>query len=47
MNAQIRVLLLVGSPKGPNKSTSESLGTYLLDRLQEKGLETEVRSNKH
>ena len=41
MNAQKRALLLVGSPKGANKSTSESLGTYLLDRLHERGLETE------
>ncbi len=41
MNAQKRVLLLVGSPRGRN-STSESLGTYLLDRLREKGLKTET-----
>jgi hypothetical protein len=33
-------LLLVGSPKGP-KSTSESLGTYLLSCLEKKGLTTE------
>jgi len=39
MSVQRRVLLLVGSPRGP-KSTSESLGKYLLDRLQERGLET-------
>ena len=32
-------LLLVGSPKGSD-STSNSLGTYLLDQLQEKGLTT-------
>ena len=32
-------LLLVGSPKGSN-STSNSLGTYLLDKLEEKGLTT-------
>jgi len=39
MMTQKRALLLVGSPKGA-KSTSESLGTYLLDRLQERGLDT-------
>jgi multimeric flavodoxin WrbA len=32
--------LLVGSPKGPS-STSNSLGTYLLDKLQEHGLKTQ------
>ncbi len=32
--------LLVGSPKGPN-STSNSLGTFLLDKLHEKGIATE------
>jgi len=32
-------LLLVGSPKGSD-STSNSLGTYLLDKLEEKGLTT-------
>ncbi len=36
----MKVLLLVGSPRGAN-STSESLGTYLLERLAEKGLQTE------
>lgn len=36
-----KVLLLVGSPKGA-KSTSESLGTYLLDQLDEKGFQTET-----
>ena len=46
MNAQKRVLLLIGSPRGSNKSTSESLGTYLLDQLHERGFETEkVRIN--
>ena len=34
-------LLLVGSPRG-QKSTSMSLGTYLLDQLNERGLETET-----
>jgi|WetSurMetagenome_2_1015567.scaffolds.fasta_scaffold80993_2 hypothetical protein len=32
--------LLVGSPKGPN-STSNCLGTYLLERLQKNGVVTE------
>jgi multimeric flavodoxin WrbA len=36
-----QVLLLVGSPKG-NKSSSAALGNYLLERLQERGLETET-----
>ncbi len=40
MNTQKRALLLVGSPRG-SKSTSESLGIYLLNKLQEKGIETE------
>jgi len=31
--------LLVGSPKGP-RSASDALGTYLLDRLREKGVDT-------
>lgn len=35
-----QVLLLIGSPKG-GKSTSESLGAYLLDRLRERGCKTE------
>ena len=35
-----KALLLVGSPKGP-RSTSESLGTFLLGHLHEKGFETE------
>ena len=34
-----RVLLLVGSPRGPD-STSQSLGGYLLERLAEKDHET-------
>ena len=29
--------LLIGSPRGP-QSTSHALGTYLLDRLKEKGM---------
>ena len=35
-----RVLLLVGSPKGP-QSTSNALGEYLLRRLKERGFEIE------
>jgi hypothetical protein len=34
-------LLLVGSPKGPN-SSSNSLGSYLLEKLQTKGLTTKT-----
>ncbi len=37
-----RTLLLVGSPKA-GSSTSGSLGTYLLDRLGEQGVEGELR----
>ena len=40
MNWTKRALLLVGSPRGL-ASTSESLGTYLLRRLEENGFETE------
>lgn len=40
MNEPRRVLLLVGSPRGP-RSTSESLGAYLLKKLQGYGLELE------
>ena len=40
MNKPKHVLLLVGSPRGPH-STSESLGAYLLRKLQEYSLETE------
>lgn len=40
MNKPRHVLLLVGSPRGP-RSTSESLGAYLLKKLQEYSLETE------
>lgn len=47
MNRPERALLLVGSPRGRH-STSAVLGTYLLNRLREVGLETakvqEVRS---
>ncbi len=40
MSAPKCFLLLVGSPRG-KKSTSESLGNYLLEQLREMGLETE------
>jgi len=35
-----KALLLVGSPK-PGKSTSEAIGEYLLEKLLQKGLETQ------
>ncbi len=41
MNAQQHVLLLVGSVRRP-RSTSESLGTYLVERLGERGFEAET-----
>jgi hypothetical protein len=41
VNKRRRVLLLVGSAKRP-RSTSESLGAYLLERLGEHGFETET-----
>jgi len=41
MNTKKKALLLIGSPKGKNRSTSESVGNYLLARLQEMGIETE------
>jgi hypothetical protein len=41
MNTRGRALLLVGSARRP-RSTSESLGTYLLERLAEHGFETET-----
>ena len=40
MQKPIRAALLVGSPRGPN-STSNSLGTFLLERLQQNGVTTE------
>ncbi len=36
-----RMLLLVGSPK-PTRSTSEALGSYLLERLTHRGMQTET-----
>lgn len=41
MNAPKRALLLVGSPKGAG-STSHSLGTYLVERLQTEGFEAQT-----
>jgi len=41
MNTSKQVLLLIGSPKG-TKSTSNSLGTYLLERLLNTGFETKT-----
>jgi hypothetical protein len=41
MNLKKRVLLLVGSAK-QHGSTSESLGTYLIEKLQERGFESET-----
>jgi multimeric flavodoxin WrbA len=40
MSTTRKMLLLVGSPKR-GKSTSESIGTYLLERVKEKGIETD------
>lgn len=37
-----RAVLLVGSGKPSGESTSESLGRYLLERLEPKGVETEI-----
>jgi len=37
MQKPTHVALLVGSPKGP-KSTSNSIGTYLVDKLEQKGV---------
>jgi hypothetical protein len=39
MSAPQNVLLLIGSPK-PGESSSESLGTYLLQELESRGLKT-------
>lgn len=41
MNKKKRVLLLIGSAKHPH-STSESMGTYLIEKLREQGFETET-----
>lgn len=40
MQKPIHIALLVGSPKGPN-STSNSLGTYLVEKLEQKGATSE------
>ena len=41
MNAPEHALLMIGSAKG-RKSTSEALGSHLLERLDERGLETDT-----
>jgi len=41
MNQRASALLLVGSAKRP-RSTSESLGTYLVERLHERGFAVET-----
>jgi hypothetical protein len=41
MSAPRKALLLVGSPK-PGASTSESLGVYLLEELEKRGVETQT-----
>jgi hypothetical protein len=43
MSGPVRVLLLVGSAKKP-RSTSEVLGSYLIERMAEQGWETEALS---
>jgi len=40
MGTTRKMLLLVGSPKR-GKSTSESIGTYLLEKVKEKGMEAD------
>jgi len=40
MQRPIHAALLVGSPRGPN-STSNSLGTYLLEKLEQQGVTSE------
>lgn len=46
MNSQRLALLLVGSGKQP-QSTSEALGSYLLERLDELGYQTEILRIPH
>jgi len=41
MQRPIHAALLVGSPKGPD-STSNSLGTYLIEKLEQKGVTSET-----
>ena len=41
MKAPQKALLLVGSPK-PGESTSESLGVYLFEALEKRGVETQT-----
>jgi hypothetical protein len=45
-SAPTRALLLVGSPK-PKASTSASLGGYLLEKLGERGMETQTLNLRH
>jgi hypothetical protein len=40
MEKPVHAVLLVGSPRGPS-STSNSLGTYLLEKLEQQGLTSE------
>jgi len=40
MTKMARTFLMLGSPRTPKKSTSESLGSFLLGILAEKGVET-------
>ena len=42
MTSPKTALLLIGSPKPAGESSSESLGTYLLERLAERGIHTET-----
>ena len=44
MQKPTHAALLVGSPKGQS-STSNSLGTYLLEKLEQKGVE--LRKSLH
>jgi len=39
-----RVLLLVGSPKGPGKSVSEALGAYVIEKMEVRGWSSETIS---
>ena len=43
MTSPKTALLLIGSPKPAGESSSESLGTYLLERLAERGIHTETQ----
>jgi len=43
MTSPKTALLLIGSPKPAGESSSESLGAYLLERLAERGIQTETQ----